>query len=194
MPGEVCLCTRCTEKKLKCSLMPTNEKMGRPDHQKLSLEEMRKWCLRQRDLHSSKVAKGKQAATGSKTSPSMMLEGLQLDSGSSLAASESAPTPSDSPAQAPAAACDSSHEALFIKLPPLKTLHQAASFQATANPDAAPPHAKTPLFLPSPSPALHSLPRAISPIFTAPLSVVSPTPVVSTHAASPTLAVSVHTA
>ena len=174
--------------------MPTNEKTGRPDHRKLSPEEMWKWRLRQHNLHSSKVAKGKQAATGSKTSPSTMLEGLQLDSGSSLAASESAPTPSDSPAQAPAAACDPSREALFIKLPPLKTLRQAASFQATANPDAAPPRAKTPLFLPSPSPAPHSLPRAISPVFTAPLSVVSPTPAVSAHTASSTPAVSAHAA
>ena len=40
-------CDRCISKKVKCSLMPYNEKMGKADRSKLSAEYIWKYCIEQ---------------------------------------------------------------------------------------------------------------------------------------------------
>jgi hypothetical protein len=102
-----------------------------------------------------------------------MLEDLKLVSSGSSYAPSSAPMPSDSPTAA-------TEPPLMIRIPALTTLHPPAT---PKSPEAAPPHPKTPLFLPSDSPAMSS--RALSPIRTLSLS-VPPTPVpVRAHVVPP---------
>jgi hypothetical protein len=143
--------------------MPNNAATGRGDRHILSKEYVLLFRIKQQESCIAKAKeKGKQRASGSKTSPSTMLEDLKLASSGSSYAPSLAPTPSDSPAAA-------TEPPLTIRIPALATLRPPAT---PKSPEAAPPHPKTPLFLPSDSPAMSSRtlsPFALSPFLFLPL-------------------------
>ena len=78
-------CARCISKKVKCSLMPYNEKTGKADRSKLSAEYIRKYRIEQLNKGKGKKrARGQRGdeAPGSGPSPSGMPSTLEPGNGS----------------------------------------------------------------------------------------------------------------